>query len=173
MKTCSSINKAKFQNSFVLSFFLLIAFLSLLLILSNDVELNPGSKRDNSKHNFSKAHQNLKSITAQSFVKSSQLEAYNTQHGCDLICLSKTWLDSTNSIDFNDLSLKGYNLSHVNDSDNVKKGGFCVYYKEPLAINFLQTKLDQCIVSEVTFKDKKERSCNLFVQITITNSRSI
>ena len=40
MNTWSSITKAKFQNSFVLSFFLLITVLSFLLILSNDVELN-------------------------------------------------------------------------------------------------------------------------------------
>ena len=32
----------------------------------------------------------------------------------------------------------------------------CVYYKETLAVQFLQTKLDQCIVSEVTFKNKKK-----------------
>ena len=72
------------------------------------------------------------------------------------ICLSETWLDSTTSIDSNDLSLKGCNLHHVNNPDNVKKGGVCVCYKETLAVHFLQTKLDQCIVSEVTFKNKKK-----------------
>ena len=54
------------------------------------------------------------------------------------------------------MSLKGYNLHRVDDPDNVKKGGFCVYYKETLAVHFLQTKLDQCIVSEVTFKNNKK-----------------
>ena len=88
MKTWSSITKAKFQNSFVLSFFLLITFLSLLLILSNDVELNPGPKKDNSKRNFSIAHWNLNSIAAQNFVKLSQLEVYNALHGYDFIFLS-------------------------------------------------------------------------------------
>ena len=157
----SSIIKVKFQNPSVLSFFLLITFLSLLLILSNDAKLNPDPKKDNSKRNFSIVHWNLNSIAAQNFVKLSQLEAYNTLHGYDLICLSETWLDSTTSIDSNDLSLKGYNLHLVDDPDNVKKGVAYVYYKETSAVNFLQTKLDQYIVSEVTFKNKKKGLCNL------------
>ena len=156
MNTWSSITEAKFQNSFVLSLFFLITFLSLLLILSNDVELNQGPKKDGSKRNFSISHWNLNSIAAQNFVKLSQLEAYNTMHSHDLICLSETWLDSTTSINSNDLSLNDFNLLRVDDPDNVKKGGVCVYYKETLAAHFLQTKLDQCIVSEVTFKNKKK-----------------
>ena len=38
----------------------------------------------------------------------------------------------------------------------LKKEGLCVYYKETLVVQFLHTKLDQCIVSEVTFKNKKK-----------------
>ena len=52
MNTCSSITNAKFQNSFVLSFFFLITFLSLILILFSNVQLNPSPKKDSSKHNF-------------------------------------------------------------------------------------------------------------------------
>ena len=51
---------------------------------------------------------------------------------------------------------EGLHLHRVDDPDNVKNGGVCVYYKETLAVRFLQTKLDQCIVSEVTFKNKKK-----------------
>ena len=128
----------------------------MLLILSNDVELNPGPKKNSSKCNFSIAHGNLNSIAAQTFVKLSQLEAYNTMHSYDLICLSETWLDSTTSIDSNDLSVKGYDLHRVDDPNNVNKGEVCVYSKETLAVHFLQAKLDQCIVREVTFKNKKK-----------------
>ena len=70
--------------------------------------------------------------------------------------MSEAWLDPTTSIDSNDLSLKGYNLHYIDDPDNVKKGGVCVYYKETLVVQFLQTKLDQCIVSEVTFKNENK-----------------
>ena len=38
----------------------------------------------------------------------------------------------------------------------LKKEWVCVYYKETLAVQFLQTKLDQCIVSEITFKNKQK-----------------
>ena len=104
--------------------------------------MNLDHKKDSSKRNFSTAHWNLSSIAAQNFVKLSQLEAYNTLHSYDLICFSETWLDSTISIDSNDLSLKGYNLHRVDDPDNVKKRGVCVCYEETLAVQFLQTKLD-------------------------------
>ena len=118
--------------------------------------MNSGPKKDSSEHNFSTAHWNLNSIAAQNVVKLSQLEAYNTLHSYDLICLSETWLDSTTFIDSNDLSLKCYNLHRVDVPDNVIKGGICVYCKETLAVHFSQTKLDECIVSEVTFKNKKK-----------------
>ena len=82
------------------------------------------------------AHCNFSIIASQNFVKSGQLEAYNIMRGYDLICLSETLLDSTNSIDSNDFSVKGYNLHCVDDPDNVKKGGVCDYYKEILAVHF-------------------------------------
>ena len=44
MNAWSSITKAKFQNSFMLSFFFLITFLSFLLILSNAVELRSSER---------------------------------------------------------------------------------------------------------------------------------
>ena len=139
----------------MLSFFYLITFLSFLLILSNDVELNPGPKNDNSKRNFSIAHWNLNSIAAQNFVKLREFEACNTL-AIQAASMSETWLDCTTSTDSNDLSLKGYNLHRVDDPDNVKKEGVCVYLKENLAIQLLQTKLDQCIASKVTFKNKNK-----------------
>ena len=119
MNTWDSTTKAKFQNSFVLSFFFLIMFLSFLLILSNNVELNPGPKKDRHSSIFSIAHLNWNSIVAENFVKLSQLEAYNIMHSHDFFCSSKTSLGSTTSIDSNDLSLKGNNLECVDSPGNV------------------------------------------------------
>ena len=45
-------------------------------------------------------------------------------------------------------------IMHHYHPDHVKKGGACVYYKETLAVHFLQRKLDQYIV--VNFKNKKK-----------------
>ena len=103
MNTWSSITKAKFQHSFVLCFYFLITFLSLLLILSNDIEFNPGPIKNSRNYNFSIAHWNLYSIAAKHSVKISQLEAYNTMYSYNRIYLSETWLNSATSIDSNDL----------------------------------------------------------------------
>ena len=93
--------------------------------------MNPGPKKDSSKLNFSIARWNLNSIATQNFVKLSQLEACNTLHSYDLICLSETWLDSTIFIDSDDLPLKGYNLHRVDNPHNVKKEGFEFIIKKP------------------------------------------
>ena len=73
-------------------------------------------------------------------------------HSYDLFCLSETWLDSTTSIDYNDFSLKCYNLYRVENPENFKKAPICVYYKETYAVYSLQTKLK-----------RKKRSCNLLI----------
>ena len=65
-----------------------------------------------------------------------QLEAYNTLHSYDLICVSETWLDSTTSTDSNDLFLKSYNLHRVDDPDFVKKEGFVFIKKKPQPFSF-------------------------------------
>ena len=137
MNAWSSITKAKFQHPFLVFVFFLITILLLLLILSNDIELSPGPKKDCSNHNFSIAHGNVNNIAAQRFGKISQSEAYNTMHSCNLISLSDTLLDSTTSINSNYLSLKGYNLHGVDDPKNFKNGGGFVYCKETLAVNVL------------------------------------
>ena len=90
--------------------------------------------------------------------------------GYDLFCLYETWLDSTTSIDFNDLSFKGYNLHLVDDRDNFKIRGVCVYYKETLAAHFLQRKLDQYIVSSVVLitGDFNSRNSNWYLEHPVT-----
>ena len=55
-------------------------FFSLLLILSNDIELHAVPKKDSSKRNSPIAHWNLKGIAAQNFIKLSLLETYNALH---------------------------------------------------------------------------------------------
>ena len=37
-----------------------------------------------------------------------------------------------------------------------KKGGICIYYKDTLAAGFLQTELEQCLISDITFKNMKK-----------------
>ena len=61
---------------------------SLLILLSADVELNPGPKRA-SASNISICHWNLNSISAHNYTKLFLLKAYIAIHKFDIICLSE------------------------------------------------------------------------------------
>ena len=71
-----------------------------LLLLSGDIEKNPGPK---SNTNLKVCHWNLNSLQSHNFAKVSSLKTYNALYKYDIICLSETFLDS--SISSNDPSL--------------------------------------------------------------------
>ena len=97
----------------------------LLLICAGDIELNPGPKKSNTSYNFSFCHCG-NSIVAHNFSKLSPLEAYNVQHKFDMICLSETFLDSS---DDERLNMKGYKLIRADNHSDSKKGVVGIYYK--------------------------------------------
>ena len=70
-------------------------FVFLMLFACGDIELNPGPKKGSSCYNFSVCHWNLNSITAHNFAKTDLLQAYNTIHQYDMICLSEFYLDAS------------------------------------------------------------------------------
>ena len=76
---------------------IILAFLYIFIfqLCHGDIESNPGPKRLKSNY-LSICHVNLKSISAHNFSKIIQLKAYNLIHKHDLICLSETYLDSSN-----------------------------------------------------------------------------
>ena len=69
-------------------------FLHLLLLQHGDTERNPGPKSGQIK-NLSCCHWNVNSLVAQNLSKITQLEAYNSLHKCDFICISETYFDSS------------------------------------------------------------------------------
>ena len=69
--------------------------------------------------------------------KLSLLTAYNSALNYDLICLTETHLDST--VDPNNLLINGYKLFRADHPDNVKRGGVCLYYREHLTIQLVDT----------------------------------
>ena len=98
---------------------------SLLILLSADVELNPGPKRV-SNSNISICHWNLNSLSAHNYIKLSLLKAYIAIHKFDIICLWETYLDSITTSDDDNLAISGYNvISSVHPSNN-KHGGVCI-----------------------------------------------
>ena len=83
---------------------------SLLLLLSGDVKINPGSKRT-PKASLLICHWNLNSTSAHNYAKLSLLRAYLVFHKFDIICLSETYLNSSNSTDDETLEISRYNLA--------------------------------------------------------------
>ena len=53
----------------------------------------------------------------------------------DFIFLSETYLDS--SISDGLLEIDGYNLVHAEHSNNIKRGGVCIHYKESLPVRVI------------------------------------
>ena len=53
-------------------------------------------------------------------------------HDFDMICLSKSFLDSSVSSDNDNLYIKDYKLVRADNPGNVKRDGIWVYFKETL-----------------------------------------
>ena len=97
-----------------------------MLFACGDIEPNPGPKKGSSCYNFSVYHWNLNSITAHNFAKIDLLQAYNTIHQYDMICLSESYLDASVSSDNDNLNIDGYKLVRADHPGNLERGGVCV-----------------------------------------------
>ena len=102
-----------------------MSFFVALLLITIDIETNPGLKNKNSKY-VSCCHWNVNNILAHD--KLSLLTAYNSTQHYDIVCISETCFDS--SFDENILKLAGYSLFRTDHPGNMKRGGVCLYYKE-------------------------------------------
>ena len=128
-------------------------FIAYLLMICGDIEINPGPRKD---QNLSICHWNLNSIAAHNFAKLSSLQAFNSIHKFDLICISETFLDSSFAIDETALDFNGYKLVRSDHPDDVKRGGVCIYYKDTLPIRFLHiTNLSECLICEILYDQRK------------------
>ena len=126
---------------------------NLLILLSADVELNPGHKRA-STSNISICHWNLNSIFAHNYTKLFLL-AYIAIHKFDIICLSETYLDSSTTSADDNLAISRYNLKHSDHPSNNKCGGACIYYKNFLPLRVLSIQyLQECINFELNIGGK-------------------
>ena len=98
-----------------------------------DIDINPGPKHT-SKASLSICHWNLNSISAHNSIKLSLLRAY---HKFDIICLSETYFNSSNSPDDETLEISRYNLVRSDHPLNSKRRGVCIYNKKlPTLTNY-------------------------------------
>ena len=131
----------------------------LLVLLSGDVEINPGPKRT-PKANLSICHYI-------NYDKLSLLRAYLAFHNFDIIFLSETYLNSSNSPDDETLEIPGYNLVRSDQPLNSKRGELCIYYKNYLPLQIISVNyLSECKNFEIMIGNK---ICNI---ITLYKSPS-
>ena len=90
---------------FINDYFRNLPFVSLLLLRSGDIEINPGPKKS-SVIKF--CHWNLNGLAAHDFLQVSLAEAFITTHNSDIICLSEIFLDSAVSQHDENIMINGY-----------------------------------------------------------------
>ena len=104
----------------------------LLALLCGDFEKNPGPKRT-PKASLSISQWNLISISTHSYVKLSLLRAYREFHKFDIIFLSETYHNSSNSSDDETLEISEYNL--VRSTVHVEEFAFTIKITYPYEIS--------------------------------------
>ena len=133
---------------------------SLLIMLSGDVEVNPGPKKKD-KECFSIYHWNLNSISAYDYSKLFLLNSYNSLRKFDIICLSETYLDSNTPLNDDNLEISGFTLVCSDHPSNTKRRSVFLYYKNNLPLRVINIGyLNECLTLELAFGDK---TCNFVV----------
>ena len=149
----------KVKGTAHLTTFELIIFLSLLLINSGDIELNPGpgtSQNDTGSvddslisNYYSVVHYNIQSILNKVDLIGSELRNFN------IICLTETWLGPNTTDEA--LRIDDYTL-YRRDRPTDNHGGVCVYIKEDI-YSRRRTDLElphvECVWVEINIHHKK------------------
>ena len=121
------------------------------IILSNDVETNPG---DITNGFFTFCNWNLNSLAKDDFHRIRLIEAHNSLFNYDIISLCETSLND--SITLPDVMLEDYSFISCNNPLNVKHGGVGLFYKNTLPVKQrLDLSFDETIVLELMFGRKK------------------
>ena len=65
----------------------------------------------------------------------------------------KTYLDSSAPLNDNSLQIEGYNLVRADHPNDVKRGGVCIYYREPLPVS--KPYLKEAVLLELVQNNNK------------------
>ena len=124
----------------------------ILILLANDIELNPGPPYHENFFTF--MNWNLNSIVKNNFERVQLIEAHNSLFNYDLISLCETSL--TDSVEVPDPLLDEYTFLSANHPDNVSHGGVGLFYKNSLPLKHRKDlSFDESIVVELKFGRKK------------------
>ena len=87
-------------------------FLSIFLLQSGDIELNPRPQKIPHSY-FSCCYWNVNSLATDNYSKALALKAYNSTYKYDFVCISETFLDSSFEPDNKGLMLDGNEIKIV------------------------------------------------------------
>ena len=143
--------------------FYFVCCMALHLFICGNMELNPGSKNTTFSSYLSQWHLNLNSLPAHDFSELSLIEAWNTHHNFDMICVSEAYLNSWYEVGDTRLNLKDFTLIRVDNPQNCKKVGVSIYFKEHLAVHPVSPlNLKECLVLENNIQIKKGYETSLY-----------
>ena len=124
----------------------------LLILLSNDIELNPGDHYQNNFFTF--MNWNLNSLAKNNFERIKLIEAHNSLFNYDIISLCETSLNS--EIVIPDPLMNEYTFIPANHPNNESHGGVGLFYKNSLPLKARpELSFDETIVVELKFGRKK------------------
>ena len=95
-----------------------------LLLLSGNIEINPGLKRSST---IKFCHWNLDELAAHDFIKVPLIETFITTSNIDIVCLSETFIDSTIPDDNVNIQRNGYLLLRADHPNNIKGGCVSIF----------------------------------------------
>ena len=124
----------------------------ILIILSNDINLNPGPHLQNNLFNF--VTWNVNSLAKENFHRVRLIEAYNSIFHYDLISICETSLND--SVELPDNLLNDYTFIPANNPANSRNGGVGLFYRNSLPVIIRKDlSFNESIVVELKFGRKK------------------
>ena len=125
---------------------------TILLLLSNDIHLNPGPHFQGNFFNF--MSWNLNSLAKDNFQRIRLIEAHNTVFNYDLISICETSLND--SVELPETLLDDYTFLPANNPANVRHGRAGLLFKNYLPVIVRNDlSFDESIVIELKFGRKK------------------
>ena len=126
---------------------------TILILLSNDIHLNPGPHFQNNFLNF--MSWNLNSLAKDNFQRIRLIEAHNALFKYDLISICETSLND--SVELPETLINDYTFVPANNPANVRHGGVGLFFKNSLPVIVrADLSFDESIVIEIKFGRKKK-----------------
>ena len=154
----------------------------ILILLSNDVHLNPGPQYKNIFFNF--MSWSVNSMAKDNFQRVRLIEAHNSIFNYDLISICETSLND--SVELPETLLNDYTFASGNNLANTRHGGVGLFYKKSLPAKirddlsfdegeeidelFSKLGLSQIISEPTNFEPHKKPSC---IDHIVTNQPNI